>query len=153
MSGAIRHLRTAATIVAFGVAGCGSSHTQAPTGQQQVQQVLRSYLHAQTSGDGQAACALLTPTAQRQLGTVVLRASNGLITSPPSCQDAVSLVRAVAGASLLDALSKAQITQVQVRGDKATAEITDGGAFAPQQVSLERSGSSWKIAGVPGLGG
>jgi len=153
MSRAIRHGNTVAAIVAIAVAGCGSSHKATPSEQQQVEQVLRSYLRAQTSGDGQTACSLLTGAAQRQLETLVLQAGNGLLTTRPSCQDAVGLVRAVAGAKLLNALSKAQIAQVQVQGNDATAEIIDGAAFGQQQVSLQRSGSTWQIAGVPALTG
>ena len=154
MSRAIRHGNTVAAIVAIAVAGCGSSQKATPREQQQqVEQVLRSYLRAQTSGDGQTACSLLTDAAQRQLETLVLQAGNGLLTTPPSCQDAVGLVRAVAGAKLLNALSKAQIAQVRVQGNDATAEIIDGAAFGQQQVSLQRSGSTWQIAGVPALTG
>ena len=153
MSPAIRHGTTVAAIVAIAVAGCGSSHKPTPTEQQQVEQVLRSYLRAQTSGDGQTACSLLTDPAQRQLEALVLQAGKGLLTARPSCQDAVGLVHAVAGAKLLDALSKAQITQVRVQGNNAAAEIIDGIAFGQQQVSLKRSGSTWQIAGVPALTG
>ena len=129
MSPAIRHGTTVAAILAIAVAGCGSSHKPTPTEQQQVERVLRSYLRAQTSGDGQTACSLLTDPAQRQLEALVLQAGKGLLTARPSCQDAVGLVHAVAGAKLLDALSKAQITQVRVQGNNAAAEIIDGTAF------------------------
>jgi hypothetical protein len=118
-----------------------------------VEQVLRSYLRAQTNGDGQAACSLLTAVAQGQLENLVLQAGKGLVTTRPSCQDAVGLVHAVAGANLLDALSKAEIAQVRVQGDSATAEVSDGTAFPQQHVSLQRSDGNWKIAGVPALGG
>lgn len=83
----------------------------------------------------------------------MLEAGKGLLTARPSCADAVGLVRAVAGAKLLNALSKAQIAHVQVQGNNATAEIIDGTAFGQQQVSLQRSGSTWQIAGVPALTG
>ena len=154
MSRATRHARTAAAaILAVAVAGCGSSRTPAPTEQQQVKQVLRSYLRAQTSGDGQTACSLLSNAAQRQLEALVLQAGKGLLRAPPSCQDAVGLVRAVGGAKLLNGLANAQISRVRVQGDKATAQVVDGTAFSPQQVSLQRSGSSWRITGVPALSG
>jgi len=153
MSRAIRHGSTAAAIVAIVAAACGSSHTATPTEQQQVKQVVRSYLRAQTSGDGQAACSLLTDAAQRQLETLVLQAGKGLVTARPSCQDAVALVSAVAGAKLLNALSQAQIAQVRVQGNKATADVIDGTEFGQQRVSLQRSGSTWQIAGVPALTG
>ena len=150
----IRYASTAATaIVAIAAAGCGSSRMATPGEQQQVTQVLRSYLRAQTSGDGQTACSLLSNTAQRQLEALVLQAGKGLLRAPPSCQDAVGLVRAVGGAKLLNGLANAQISRVRVQGDKATAQVVDGTAFSPQQVSLQRSGSSWRITGVPALSG
>jgi hypothetical protein len=155
MSRAITNASTLAAIVAaaVAVAGCGSSSKPAPSEPQQVEQVLRTYLSAQTSGDGQTACSLLTEGAKRELETVVLQAAKGLLPSRPSCQEAVAAVKAFAGAKLLDALAKAQIGQIRVQGDHATAEITDGTVFGHQQVSLQRSGGTWKIAGVPGLRG
>jgi hypothetical protein len=154
MSRAIRNGSIVAAIVAITVAGCGSSSKPpkpALTEPQQVEHVLRSYLSAQTSGDGQTACALLTDSAQRQLETVVLQAAKGLLPSRPSCQEAVAAVKAFAPADLLAALSKAQIGQVQVQGDHATAEISGGTVFGKEHVSLERSDGTWKITGVPGL--
>jgi hypothetical protein len=139
--------------VALAVGGCGSSSKPKVSEPQQVESVLRSYLSAQTSGDGQTACALLTESAQRELETVVSRDAKGLLPGRPSCQEAVAAVKAFAPANLLNALSKAQIGQVRVQGDHATAEITDGTVFGRQQVTLERSGDTWKIAGVPGLAG
>jgi hypothetical protein len=155
MSNAIRHGCTVAAIVAVAAAvgGCGSSPKPTVSEPQQVEQVLHSYLHAQTHGDGQAACSLLTESAQHQLQTVVVQAAKGLLPSRPSCQDAVGMVHAVAGAKLMNALASAQITQVRVQGDSATAEITGGTVFGRQQVTLQRSDGTWKIAGVPGLGG
>lgn len=150
---AVTHGSMVAVIVAVAVGGCGSSPKPTPTEPQQVDQVLRSYLRAQTSGNGQAACSLLTESAQRQLETVVLQAAKGLLPGRPSCQEAVDAVKAFAGARLLDALSNAHIAQVRVQGDHASAEMTDGTVFGREQVSLRRSGSTWKIAGVPGLGG
>jgi hypothetical protein len=153
MSRAITHAGTAIAILAIAAAGCGSSHKPPPTQQQQITNVLRSYLRAQTAGDGQAACPLLTSSAQHQLEMLVLRAGKGLLTTRPSCEDAVGLVRAVAGKALLDALSGARIAHVQVRGEEATAQILDGAAFGQQRVSLQRSAGTWKITGVPGLTG
>ena len=126
--------------------GCGSSH-KPPSPEQQITQVLHSYLRAQTTGDGQTACSLLTNAAQRQLVTLVLQAGKGLITTRPSCQDAVGLVRAVAGTQLLGALSNARIARVKVDGDNATAQILDGAAFGQQQVSLQRSGRAGRSPG------
>lgn len=114
---------------------------------------LHSYLHAQAVGDGHAGCALLTAGGQRQLIALVVKAATGLITTQPTCEYAVRLVRAVAGAQLLSALASAQVERVRVSGARATANVVDGSQFQPQQVGVEQAGTTWKIAGVPGLSG
>jgi hypothetical protein len=139
----------ACTLAAVIVGGCGGGHR--PSDRQLITQALHSYLRAQAAGDGQAACALLTEGVQRQLIALVVKAGKGLITTQPTCADAVGLVRAVAGAQLLAALGSARIQSVQVSGARATANVVDGSQFQPQQVALEKAGASWKIAGVPGL--
>jgi hypothetical protein len=39
------------------------------------------------------------------------------------------------------------------RSGRASAEVVDGTQFQPRQVGLAKAGLTWKIAGVPGLGG
>jgi hypothetical protein len=150
-----RSIVLGAVLILAAVAGCGGGQKPLSPEQerQQIAHILHSYLHAQVSGDGQSACALLTSTAQSELTGIVLKYGRGVIKARPSCQYAVKLVQAVAGQKLLQALSAARIERIQVEGDRATARILDSGAFPPQQVSLQRSGNTWKIAGVPGLGG
>jgi hypothetical protein len=150
LSGA-RRLRAigAGWILAAAVAGCGAAHKQPE--QLRVTDAVRSYLRAQVAGDGQSACALLTAGAQQQLIALVIRAGKGLVTTRPSCEVAVVLVRAVAGKQVLDALKTAGIENVQVRGSRATASVVVD-MQAAQKVALVKSGSAWKIAGVPGLG-
>ncbi len=101
-----RSPRGSETLVAVCLAGlvlgaCGSSHggSHHPTDEQQIGQVVRSYLSAQTQGDGQTACSLLTPGGQRKLEAMVVRRANGLIPSQLSCTDAVSLVHSFAAHS------------------------------------------------------
>ncbi len=142
----------AGTLTAAALASCGGAHKK-PSDAQQIKQALRSYIRAQAAGDGQTACALLTAGAQQQLITLVVKASKGLVTTRPSCVDAVGLVRAAAGQQLLGALDSARIEHVDVTGASASAEVVDGGQFPPQRVSLLRSHAAWRVAGVPGLGG
>ena len=115
--------------------------------------MVRSYVQAQTAGDGQAACALLTAGGQRQLTALVMQASKGLLKTRPSCEDAVGLIRGLAGPKLLGALAKARVADVQVTGRHASAQVVDGVQFPAEHVSLEKVGADWKIAAVPGLGG
>ena len=146
----------AASLFAVAVVGCGGAHkasNQQLIARQQVSRVVRSYLQAQTGGDGQSACAVLSAGGQQQLTALVMQASKGLLKTRPSCEDAVGLIRALAGAKLLGALAKARVEHVQVTGSRATAQVVDGVQFPAEQVSLERVGAAWKIAAVPGLGG
>jgi hypothetical protein len=101
---------------------------------------------------GRADFGVLTPPAQDKLIALVVTQGKGLITSRPSCSDAVGLVRAVAGAQLMQALAGARVEQVHVNGSTATAQVVDGAQFPPQDVTLEKSGGNWKISGVPSLG-
>ena len=138
-------------------AGCGGSAPKpapkpAPDPGALVTQALYSYLRAQSQGDGATACALLTASGQNELAAVVVKKGDGLITSSPSCLDAVGLVHTFAGAKLLHALATARVEQVRVSGSSATAEVVDGTAFRPEQVRLVKSGAAWKIDAVPGLG-
>ena len=143
-----------ACVLAVAVVACGGAHKQPNQQlQRQAAQAVRSYLRAQTTGDGPTACALLTAGGQQQLTTLVMQASKGLLNTRPSCQDAVGLIRAIAGAKLLAALAQARVEQVRVTGSRATAQVVDGTQFPAQQVSLEKAGGAWKIAAVPGLGG
>jgi len=138
-------------ILAVAITGCGgTAHKQSD--QQVITQTLRSYLRAQSAGDGQTACALLTADAQNQLITLVVKGSNGLIKTRPSCEEAVGLVRAVAGQQLIGALNSAQISSVHVSGTHGSAEVIVD-AQPAQSVSLVKSGGTWRIAGVPGLSG
>jgi hypothetical protein len=139
-----------ACVAAVSIAGCGGSHRQSD--QQQVADVLRSYLQAQVNGDGQSACALLTAQGQQQLVALVMKAGKGLVTARPSCQDAVGLVSAFAGRQLLNGLKNAQIENVQVRDGDASATVIVQKQPA-QTVTLVKSGAGWLIAAVPGLSG
>jgi hypothetical protein len=149
-----RRTAVLAVLIATAAGGCGSSHKSPPPEQvarQQVTQTVRSYLRAQVAGDGQAACALLTASGQQELITLVVQAGKGLVTSRPSCAHAVALVRAVAGATILTALGQASVEDVHVTRSRATALVTAGSAFQNQQVLLQKVGTTWKIASVPGL--
>jgi hypothetical protein len=145
---AYRVARAMAVLAAVGLAGCGGSKNAA---EQQISQTLHSYLKAQANGDGTAACALLAPAGQQQLITLVVQNSKGLITTPPSCADAVSLIRAVAGQQIISALPSASIENVHISGNTATADVVVA-SQASQQVKLIKVGDSWKIVAVPGLG-
>jgi hypothetical protein len=140
----------AACLAASLVVGCGAAAPQ-PSERDQVDTALHSYLRAQAEGDGTTACGLLTAGAQNQLIGLVVSAAGRLIATRPSCSDAVGLVGSVAGAKVASALEHARVTQIQLGGSRATAQVADGAAFRPQRVTLVKTGGSWKIAGIPAL--
>jgi hypothetical protein len=143
----------AACLATLALSACGgSSHPASAEPTTQIKQVVRSYLNAQAAGDGQAACALLTAGAQTKLEDLIVSASNGLVKTRPSCADAVSLASTVAGPTLMKALSDARIERIEVQGNQATAQVVDGGQFPAQKVTLEKSGDTWQVSGIPTLG-
>lgn len=110
-------------------------------------------MQAQAGGDGERACEQLAPRGQRQLVTVTIEESNGLVGSNVTCEQAVGLIRTVAGTKLLAALEDAEISNVEIDGEQAVADVTGGTEIPRQRVLLEKIGSSWKISEVPGLPG
>ena len=85
-----------------------------------ITQTLYSNLRAdgrRLTADG---CTLLTAGGQSQLITLVVNHAKGSITTRPSCEHTVRLIRVVADVQVLSALSRARIEHVQVRGTRAT---------------------------------
>lgn len=144
-----RHVLAAGCLIAV-VAGCGGGQKE-PSDEQQVATALRSFLQAQTDGDAQKACALLTAGAQRKLVALVARRAQGLGAAPRTCDEAVGLVRAVAPQALLRAIRDARVEGVVVHGGEAAARVVDGSSFAAQRVTLVRGDGGWQISAVPSL--
>jgi hypothetical protein len=136
-------------VLAAAQVGCGGKD-KSPSDKAQVVTVLQSFLKAQTGGDGQAACPLLTAAGQNKLVTLVAEQAPSLGTRP-TCEDAVGLIRAVAPPALLKALGTARVEHVRVTGDTATADVVDGAAFPTQHVVLRKADATWRINDVPGL--
>lgn len=86
---------------AVAIAGCGGT-TVSDT--ERVTQAI----HAHVAGDGQRACSQLSSSGQRQLVTLTSKMAKGLAGNRLSCEEAVGLIRGVAGTPLLRALSRAR---------------------------------------------
>ncbi len=105
---------------------------------------MKNYLSAVAGGDGQTACAQLTPgEAGAVLQTV---SSNGINAS--SCADALDKTSQALDASNKQTLISAQVTNVQVTSDTATASIQG----ATQQPSFQKVGGRWLISAGIGFG-
>jgi hypothetical protein len=140
--------------VAVLLAGCGGGGS-APSPSEQVTTTLKNYLHLQAQGEPAQACALLTADGQRRLTAFIAdkAKSTPLAVKSMSCEQAIGLVRLVAGTDLLAAMDAAKVENVRVSGDEATADIVGTGDIGRRVVKLSRVGEAWKIRAVPGLGG
>jgi len=106
----------------------------APTGtdEQQIQETWRRYYTALSDGDGTAVCALLTENGRKE---VVEESSD----SGGTCEEIV----AVLGPFFKDYDSK--LTDVEIKGDTATAVAPRSGDIQAQGIEFKRDGGSWKI--------
>jgi len=138
----------AALSLALAAAACGGSSKPEP---EKVTDTLRSYLREQAAGDAEAACSRLSPSGQRQLIALVQQVAQGSLPGPPSCEEAIGLIRTAAGPDLLRALRDARVENVRVDGRRATADVVGGSAVGRRAVKLEQIDDAWRISGVPGL--
>jgi hypothetical protein len=140
-----RGIATVACLLAILLGGCGGSNPE----HAQIKQVVRAYIRAQAAGTPRAACALLAPLGQAQLVSMVVVAGSGVISGRPSCPQAVRMLRAIVGRSLLASLVNVHIGRVRIHGEIARARIRDPARrFPPQVVGLEKESAGWRIAGL-----
>jgi hypothetical protein len=131
-----------AAMAVAATAGCGSSD-ESENLSPEAKAVARTYtdfINAEKRGDGEAACALLTPEFQRRAGAAV----------------AVGSRAALKGASCPKAIEQGTLPQIQqvipnlqrikVKGNRATGLDPGEGQFGPQRVFFERLGGDWKIS-------
>ena len=133
-------------LVAFAALGCGSGGgsdepTPPDTPQEKaVAKVYSDYIEALKQGDGEAACALLTPAFQRRAGSAV----------------AVGTRRNLKGAACVKAIDQGtlpaiqkvvpNLSNVKIDGDRASGLDPGEGEIGPQEVFFEKTGGDWKIS-------
>ena len=127
-------LLTIAVVVAL--AGCGGSDVVSDRAH--VEQTITRYFDATSRGDGATACGLLTGQAREGF--------RALLDVPPA-RDCEANVRKVARRNV--PLRPAEISQVVVAGDRATANVTAERPQYSNSVELAREGGSWKLARLP----
>jgi hypothetical protein len=136
-------LATLIALAALGCGGGGGSDEPSPPDTAQEKAVAKTYsdyIAALKKGDGEAACALLTPAFQRRAGAAV----------------AVGTRRNLKGAACVKAIDQGtlaaiqkvvpNLSNVEVKGDRASGLDPGEGLIGPQDVFFERIGGEWKIS-------
>lgn len=135
-----------ALVIALLLAGCGGGGPK--TDADAVGQVLKSAAGAVADGDGDKACAYLTPQAQAQVAQQVAGGALGNVDCPTLVKRATAFMAPLDREQIKDL----QPSNVVVNGSSATATLsTQTGAPQGQglsvQVTLAKTGSDWMIAG------
>jgi hypothetical protein len=130
-------------LVALGAAGCGggSDDGSAPdTPQEQaVQKAYRDYIDALKQGDGEAACALLSPAFQKRAGAAVAVGNRAELRN-------ADCVKAIEKGTLPQIQQVVpNLEDVQVSGNRASAIDPGEGQIGPQQVYFVKIGGDWKL--------
>lgn len=132
--------RLAAFGLAVAIAGCGGGgRPEAARSPGGPADQVRAYLAAFAQGDGEAACALLTPDARDGVPSL-----SDDIRSP----DCPGAIRELSRAS---ARLHAPKVAVSVNGDRAVANVTSRRPRYQSQVLLRRQGGEWRIAFPPAI--
>jgi hypothetical protein len=129
-------LRSVLVVLALSalVAACGSKDTSSA----QIKAEIQAFLGKVAQGKSHEACSYLTASGRHQLIELVAHQRGGTLPKAKTCDTAAGIAHAAAGKALLDALRTATVSDVHVHGDTATARVSNGNKFPPQQLSLER---------------
>ena len=121
---------------ALTLSACGSEGTP----EEEVTKSVRNWTAALSEGNGTAACARMTPTAQAEFATY---AGTYVKTGPPAdCVGNVKrFTRKLTGIPRRQ-IHDADVDAVSISGDTARVEMADGG---PNELVLRRDGDDWHI--------
>jgi hypothetical protein len=123
-----------------GMAGCGSGDSAGSTSEEdRVKQVFDDWQHAFGTGDGQATCSRLTLSGRREL--LEYRRISGYIDRDATCEEVVrQIVEATDRNGVVQQPAKA--ISARVDGDRAVAQVVDGGR-PPRPVLMVKRGGRW----------
>jgi hypothetical protein len=124
------------------LAGCGGGEKGSDS--EAVTAAVSGFSKALGAGNGSTACGLLTTQARTEF--VKRTASLG---GTRDCPGAIAKIHDAAGAEVNAAFSSAQVNDVKVMGDSATATLVASGHPAP--VSLAKQDGDWRLTGIPGI--
>jgi hypothetical protein len=122
-------------------AGCGGGDDTPDS--EQVTKAVADYAHAFGNGDGDKACALLTPGARDAFTSRV-----SSLVGTRDCAEAMDKLQAVAGPNVTGPFQDATASEPKVEGDTATVTLKAGGAS--EQVKLEKRDGEWLLTRAPG---
>ena len=134
-------MRRAAALLAaaaLALAGCGSSP------ESEVRSTVQDFLNAFAGGDGAKACSLLTDNARQRFAAHLQP-----LTGTNDCVKAMVAIKAAAGPAVMGALKRSRISDVRVRGDRATAKVTSGSGSRIAFLLKQRG--NWRLVEVPGI--
>ena len=112
-----------------------------PNQEPAVKAAVDSYVKAFATGDGKAACGLLTEAARN----AVIGMSGRIGAS--DCPSAMEKTRQLGGSQVRTIARKIRVRKVDVKG--GTARVTLRAAGQDSVAELERVGKDWKIASLP----
>jgi hypothetical protein len=136
-----------ALAVAFGAAGCGGSGDE-----QSVKQTVQRFLGDIGRGDGNAACALVTPAGQAALAAQIATLTHA--THTVSCQLILTEIAKLLPPAAKQGLESVQVQKATVKGNTATVlskdiHATKGNASAflsgGAPTKLAKIGGAWKV--------
>jgi hypothetical protein len=119
--------------------GCGGSSASGADATA-VTRTYNTYIAAVKSGDGRAACDLLTPAFQRRASKLVTPRAHAKLRGA-SCPQAITQ-------GTLPQLQrfKPLLERIRVSGSRASGFNPGQGPFGPQKVLFRRLGGDWKIS-------
>ena len=136
-----------ALAVAFGAAGCGG-----PGDEHAVKQTVQRFLGDIGRGDGNAACALVTPAGQAALAAQIATLTHA--THTVSCQLILTEIAKLLPPAAKKGLENVQVQKATVKGNTATVlskdiRATKGNASAflsgGAPTKLVKVGGAWKV--------
>ena len=133
-------LALAVVLAACGGDGDGTKGSDS----EQVIAAVTGYAHAFGAGDGERACALLTPSAREAL---IQRVESLVRTA--DCPAAVEKLASLAGPNVAGPFREAKANEAEVDGDNATATLVAAGHAT--EVGLEKRDGDWLLTRAPGL--
>jgi len=122
------------------VAGCGGSDSNPQV--DAITQTYNAYIAAVKSGNGKLACSQLTPAYARIAARQVPPKKQAELRGA-SCPKVIRLGTPAALQNF-----EPNLTNVEIKGDRASGFDPGEGIFASQKVLFRRLGGEWKIAGT-----